>query len=65
MRGKKINSLNALFLVLLLFALLFAYLFAGEDEPLEDTFEYAPQTIETLENLNETLYGTSSPAFPE
>lgn len=60
MRGKKVNSLAALFIILLLFGVLFAYLFGREDESVSDTLEYTPKTLSELKNLNQTLYGTSS-----
>ena len=60
MRGKKVNSVGALLLIILLFGVLFAYLVGREDESIVDTLEYTPQTIDDLKQLNKTLYGTSS-----
>ncbi len=56
--------MTAAFLILLLFGVVFAYLVAREDKVVSDTFEYAPKTIQELKELNQTLYGTSSPVSP-
>ena len=59
MRGKKINSLAALLIFLLVTALFFAYIFGRADESVSDTLKYTPQTIKDLKTLNQQLSTTS------
>lgn len=63
MRGKKINSLAALLIFLLVTALFFAYIFGREDESVSDTLQYTPQTIHDLKALDRTLSSTTKEGF--
>jgi uncharacterized protein YpmB len=63
MKGNKVNSTIAVFIIILL-SVAAAFIFLREEEPVSDTLRYAPDTIQKLNDLNRTLSSTSPQAAP-